>query len=308
MPTAARRSRSPRRSATPARSRSASTWSCPPGRERSGRRSSTRRRGARPCARAARAPGCTPTPPRSRTMAAGKIGADFVWVASWVSQTAAKHDPHHVPQLPDELWAKPGMRAWQYAGAFNGKPCEVMGFNVDINVSDPGCLAGPPGRASGKLPAPVVVRRAAARQPRQARAAAHAAAGLPALAPQRRAVPGRAARALRRQDRGRARGLPARAPARGRRRLREPDRAGAAARDPAPAQRGQARAEAEQGDAAHADRRRAPPRRGHRPRLGAAGRLRRRAPAPARPGRRRRRAQRRAGRADQRCCCASSRS
>ncbi len=99
-------------------------------------------------------PGVYANPAPLKDMAAGKIGADFVWVASWVSQTAAKHDPHHVPQLPDELWAKPGMRAWQYAGAFNGKPCEVMGFNVDINVSDPGCLAGPPGRASGKLPAP----------------------------------------------------------------------------------------------------------------------------------------------------------
>ena len=237
-------------------------------------------------------PGVYANPAPLKDMAAGKIGADFVWVASWVSQTAAKHDPHHVPQLPDELWAKPGMRAWQYAGAFNGKPCEVMGFNVDINVSDPGCLAGPPGRASGKLPAQsssgvlrrgnrgkrvqLLTRRLAYLRSRRS--------GEPYLDEPR-------ARFDAKTEDG-ARGLPARAPARGRRRLREPDRAGAAARDPAPAQRGQARAEAEQGDAAHADRRRAPPRRGHRPRLGAAGRLRRRAPAPARPGRRRRRAQR----------------
>ena len=55
------------------------------------------------------------------------------------------HDPHSIPLLPAELWGKPGQRAWQYAGAYDKRPCQVLGLDVDINVADVGCLANPPG-------------------------------------------------------------------------------------------------------------------------------------------------------------------
>jgi peptidoglycan hydrolase-like protein with peptidoglycan-binding domain len=50
--------------------------------------------------------------------------------------------------MPDDLWSGPGQRAWQYAGQFDGKPCRVLGLDVDINVADPGCLAFAPGRSA----------------------------------------------------------------------------------------------------------------------------------------------------------------
>jgi hypothetical protein len=80
-----------------------------------------------------------------KAMAKGNVPADFVWVASWVSHGPAKHDPHAIPNLPPELWSRQGQRAWQYAGAFDNKPCRVLGLDVDINVADLGCLAQPPG-------------------------------------------------------------------------------------------------------------------------------------------------------------------
>jgi hypothetical protein len=80
-----------------------------------------------------------------KAMAAGGVRAEFVWVASWVSHGPAEHGPHAIPNLPAKLWAKPGGRAWQYAGAFDGKPCRVLGLDVDISVADLGCLAKAPG-------------------------------------------------------------------------------------------------------------------------------------------------------------------
>ncbi len=95
-------------------------------------------------------PGVYANPGPLKAMA-GKVPADFVWVASWVSHGPAKHDPHQIPQLPRELWSRPGARAWQYAGEFGNQPCEVLGLNVDINVADLGCLAKPPGHQPDKL-------------------------------------------------------------------------------------------------------------------------------------------------------------
>jgi peptidoglycan hydrolase-like protein with peptidoglycan-binding domain len=78
------------------------------------------------------------------------VPAEFVWIASWVSNTASRHDPHKAKGMPDDLWARPGQRAWQYGGIIKGKPCNVLGFNVDINVADLGCLAPPPnGKTEG---------------------------------------------------------------------------------------------------------------------------------------------------------------
>jgi peptidoglycan hydrolase-like protein with peptidoglycan-binding domain len=90
-------------------------------------------------------PGVYANPAPLKAMAQGKVPADFVWVASWLSHGPAPHDPHSIPQLPAELWGKPGQRAWQYAGAYDKRPCQVLGLDVDINVADVGCLASPPG-------------------------------------------------------------------------------------------------------------------------------------------------------------------
>jgi hypothetical protein len=85
-----------------------------------------------------------------KRMATDKVPADFVWVASWLGHSAvAARDPHAIPNFPNDLWSKPGQRAWQYAGAFGNKPCRVLGLDVDIDVADPGCLAGPPGVQAG---------------------------------------------------------------------------------------------------------------------------------------------------------------
>ncbi len=94
-------------------------------------------------------PGVYANPTPLEAMAKGKVDADFVWIASWVSHGPAAHDPHAATSMPATLWSKPGQRAWQYAGEFNGVPCEVLGLNVDINVADLGCLAPPPGAKPG---------------------------------------------------------------------------------------------------------------------------------------------------------------
>ena len=90
-------------------------------------------------------PGVYANPAPLKAMAQGKVPAEFVWVASWLNHGPTPHDPHAIPQLPHELWGKPGQRAWQYAGEFDNRPCQVLGLDVDINVADVGCLANAPG-------------------------------------------------------------------------------------------------------------------------------------------------------------------
>ena len=87
-------------------------------------------------------PGVYANPVPLAAMAKGKVGADFVWIASWVTTTKSARDPHQAKGMPAGLWARAGQRAWQYAG---GDPCVVLGMGVDINVADLGCLAPPPG-------------------------------------------------------------------------------------------------------------------------------------------------------------------
>jgi peptidoglycan hydrolase-like protein with peptidoglycan-binding domain len=94
-------------------------------------------------------PGIYANPAPLKAMADAKVSAEFVWVASWQNHGPAPHDPHAIPQLPGELWSKPGERAWQYAGAFDNRPCQVLGLDVDINVADVGCLATAPGGQQG---------------------------------------------------------------------------------------------------------------------------------------------------------------
>jgi hypothetical protein len=68
---------------------------------------------------------------------------EFVWVAKWVRHDVnGGADPHAVRDFDGALWNRPGQRAWQYAGAFDGKPCRVGGLDVDISAADAGCLAG----------------------------------------------------------------------------------------------------------------------------------------------------------------------
>jgi hypothetical protein len=105
-------------------------------------------------------PGVYANPGPLKAMAEANVGADFVWVASWVNHGATPHDTGHIPQLPDELWSGNGSRAWQYAGAFGGQPCRVLGVDVDINVADLGCLAKPPGpHKGGVAPRSRLIRR-----------------------------------------------------------------------------------------------------------------------------------------------------
>lgn len=89
-------------------------------------------------------PGVYANPAPLQAMAKGKVPAEFVWIASWVTTTASPRNPHEAKGIPANLWARGGQRAWQYAGILGDKPCNILGFNVDINVSDLGCLAPPP--------------------------------------------------------------------------------------------------------------------------------------------------------------------
>jgi len=112
-------------------------------------------------------PGVYANPGPLKAMA-GKVPADFVWCASWVSHGPAPHDPHEIPQLPRELWSRPGARAWQYAGAYANQPCRVLDLDVDINVADLGCLAKPPGHHAGATTrGPRLVRRGDSGKPVQ---------------------------------------------------------------------------------------------------------------------------------------------
>jgi hypothetical protein len=86
-------------------------------------------------------PGIYSNPGPLKGMAEGNVPAEFVWCASWQGHGPAPHDPHAIPQLPHELWGKPGQRAWQYAAEFSNQKCQVLGQDVDINVADEGCLA-----------------------------------------------------------------------------------------------------------------------------------------------------------------------
>ena len=53
--------------------------------------------------------------------AKGKVSADFVWIASWVSTTPGRRDPHDVKGVPGNHWSKPGQRALQYAEIIGGR-------------------------------------------------------------------------------------------------------------------------------------------------------------------------------------------
>jgi hypothetical protein len=81
---------------------------------------------------------------------------DWVFVAHWVRRTPdSTADADDIPGLPDDLW--PGRRAWQYAGALDGRPCTVGGLSVDIDVTDAssGCLTGTPAPGvAGKVKLP----------------------------------------------------------------------------------------------------------------------------------------------------------
>ncbi|HMJ94794.1 MAG TPA: glycoside hydrolase domain-containing protein [Thermoleophilaceae bacterium] len=94
-------------------------------------------------------PGIYANPAPLKGMSDAKVPAEFVWVASWQSHEPAPHDPHAIPQLPHELWSKPGERAWQYAAEFGNRKCQILGLDVDINVADVGCLATAPGAQHG---------------------------------------------------------------------------------------------------------------------------------------------------------------
>jgi len=96
-------------------------------------------------------PGVYANPAPLRAMH-GQVPAEFVWVASWISHGVVRHDPRAAPKVPAGFWPGQGQRAWQYAGAYGGHPCRVLGLDVDINVADLECLASPPGVHHGGAP------------------------------------------------------------------------------------------------------------------------------------------------------------
>jgi hypothetical protein len=105
-------------------------------------------------------PGIYANPEPLVAMHQGGVRADFVWIASWVTRHPGPHDPHSaIRGLPANLWSRPGQRAWQYAGAQNGTPCTVLGVDVDVSVSDLGCLAPPPGAVAKRAKGGAVARR-----------------------------------------------------------------------------------------------------------------------------------------------------
>ena len=99
-------------------------------------------------------PGIYANPGPLQAMAKAKVPADFVWIASWVSSSKGKHDPHAVKGMPDELWSGPGQRAWQYAGKIGKRDATVLDLSVDINVADLGCLAPAPNVAAAQQKRP----------------------------------------------------------------------------------------------------------------------------------------------------------
>jgi hypothetical protein len=115
-------------------------------------------------------PGVYANPAPLQAMAKGKVPADFVWIASWVSTTSSHRDPHEAKGIPANLWPRAGQRAWQYAGIIKDKPCNVLGFNVDINVADLGCLAPAPNGKTKQPPKPVRALRRGDRGPLVVRA------------------------------------------------------------------------------------------------------------------------------------------
>jgi LysM repeat protein len=80
---------------------------------------------------------------------------DWVWLASWVQHTA---DPGANPRLAKGLdsdqWPQHGQRAWQYAGAFDHKVCQIGGIDVDIDVADAACLVDTSGQHPHPPPPP----------------------------------------------------------------------------------------------------------------------------------------------------------
>jgi hypothetical protein len=94
--------------------------------------------------------------PATLTALHGKVAADFVWVASWVSHGKVDADPRGAHGMPAGLWPGQGQRAWQHSGAYGPKkhvvPCRVLGLDVDISVADVDCLAHAPGVHAAHAP------------------------------------------------------------------------------------------------------------------------------------------------------------
>lgn len=99
-------------------------------------------------------PGIYANPSTLEGFAQSNVPAGFVWIASWVSHSPGPHDPHQAASMRQDLWANPGQRAWQYALEFNGKKCQLLGVDVDIDVADQGVLANAPGHHGPATPPP----------------------------------------------------------------------------------------------------------------------------------------------------------
>ncbi|HEY5361528.1 MAG TPA: glycoside hydrolase domain-containing protein [Streptosporangiaceae bacterium] len=87
-------------------------------------------------------PGVYANPSALKSLHERAVRPDWIWIASWVQHGVNPGaDPHQAADVPPDIWPKQGQRAWQYAGAFNQKACQVGDVDVDIDVADEACLA-----------------------------------------------------------------------------------------------------------------------------------------------------------------------
>jgi hypothetical protein len=97
---------------------------------------------------------------------------DAVWIARYrAHQPERQRDPHNIPGIPAQAFAKAGQRAWQYAAEFKDHPtdkkatrCDIEGINVDVSAIDAEVFGTAPIATSAAVPPPVIPTQPTARR------------------------------------------------------------------------------------------------------------------------------------------------
>lgn len=97
-------------------------------------------------------PGVYSNPRALIPLADRAVVPDWVFVASWITnQTEFGLNPHKAKGISNDLWAKAGQRAWQYAGELDkDNKCQIRGLDVDINVADSAVLVPAVAKSAAK--------------------------------------------------------------------------------------------------------------------------------------------------------------